>query len=395
MGDLAAEARAIGEATSPGSGHPKGWEPHVEEHGDTARAVSKPMDDSPTHDDLIRSWGMDPAEWAIVGDVQVRRWQTYDERWLRYFKANLTRRSRARQIDVEALSKRIARRTYPKPPASTGERWGRVICLNDWQLGKGEGGGSEATALFLRERFAMIDDLLRTERPPAVHILWVGDVTERVAGNYPAQAFTVDLDERQQRNLALDLGTEITDIAARRAPEVREGGVPCNHGENRNGAGKMHTRTSDNVTLFLLDTLERVFAGRPELTHVTFEPTPEGIANSTTVGGVPLTYTHGHTFPQGSGAMGKAQAWWTGQITGNLQPAREAQMLVYAHHHHFQMSEESGRVVMGLPASDGGSGWYTDRTGKRSPRGVTTFRVGLDIGDPMEGQRCWDDLRIL
>jgi len=178
VGDLTEEARALGEATSPGSGHPKGWEPHVEEHGDTARAVSKPMDGSPTHDDLIRSWGMDPTEWAIVGDVQVRRWQTYDERWLRYFKANLTRRSRARQIDVEALSKRIARRTYPKPPASTGERWGRVICLNDWQLGKSEGGGSEATALFLRERFAMIDDLLRAERPPAVHILWVGDVTE-------------------------------------------------------------------------------------------------------------------------------------------------------------------------------------------------------------------------
>lgn len=383
------------ERDKPKESHPAGWEPHVVETGDTATAVSKPIEGDPTYDDLIRGWGMDPEEWAIVGDVQVRRWQTYDERWLRYYKATLTRRSRARRIDVDALSKRIARRTYPKPPASSGEQWARVLCLNDWQLGKGEGGGSEATALAIRERFTQFDDLCRAERPPAIKLLWVGDVTERVFGNYPGQLFTVDLDERQQQNLALDLGMEITDIAARRAAEVTEGGVPCNHGENRGPAGKAHTRTSDNVTLFLLDTLALVCAGRTELAHVNFEATPEGVANSTTAGGVPLVYTHGHEFPQGKGAMGKAQNWWTGQIEGNRQPARDAQVLVYAHHHHFQMSEEHGRTIIGLPACDGGSGWFTERTGKNSARGMVTFRMGTAIGDPLQGERCWDDLRIL
>ena len=374
--------------------HPAGWEPHVVEHGDTATGVTRPLEGDPSHDDLIRAWGMDPAEWAIVGNVQVRRWQTYDERWLRYYKAVLRRRSKARPIDVEDLRRRIARRTY-KAPSARRERWGSVVCFNDWQLGKGEGGGSEATVLAVRERLAMLDDLWRRERPPSIDLLLVGDITERTAGNYPAQPFTVDLDEREQQVLALDLLTEAIDTAARRAPVVTLGGVPCNHGETRSGGGKMTTRISDNITLLLLDTMQRVVAGRDGLEHVGFAPTPEGAANGATVGGVPIVYTHGHMSPFGKGAMGKMQAWWTGQIEGNRAPARDAQVMIYAHHHHFQWSEEHGRTAVGLPALDGGSQWYTERTGKHSPRGMVTVNIGTDIGDPLAGERCWDGLRVL
>lgn len=388
--DLLADALA---AKVPRASHPPGWEPHVEEYGATASAVSKPTDGSPSHDDLIRGWDMDPAEWQIVGDVQVRRWQTYDERWLRYFRANLTRVRKGDQADVDALAKTIMGRRYKRPTDTRDDGWAAVACLGDWQIGKGEGGGTPALVDALGESFARLDDLWKRSKPPAIHLPIVGDITERIAGNYASQAFTVDCDERQQKRIARRLLMEIVTIAARRAPRVVVEAVPCNHGENRDGAGKRHSNVTDNISLELAENTSETCAAHPDLGHVEFRLAPCNHVVSD-MAGIGVVITHGHDFPGGAGAMGKAVAWWAGQSFG-LQPSAAATMMIYGHHHHFQMSEEPGRTILGCPAMDGGSEWFTGMTGKSSPRGLVSVSVGAGIGDPLKGERPWDDLRIL
>jgi len=43
-----------------------------------------------------------------------------------------------------------------------------------------------------------------------------------------------------------------------------------------------------------------------------------------------------------------------------------------------------------MPAMDGGSGWWTDKTGQSSPPGMVTYLAGADCGP-----RGWSDLAIL
>lgn len=382
------------QAEQPRASHPKGWEPHVIEHGHTAEAVSQPMEGDPSERDLIVAWGMDPDEWAIVGDVQVRRWQTYDERWLRYFKASLCRRTpRAAGADVAELVKLATSRKFTAPRGRTDDGWASVACLSDWQIGKGEGGGTAATVAGLRARLAALDDLWKRTKPPQIVLNGLGDMTEAVTGHYAAQAFTVDLDQREQDRVARSLLYSFVETAARRAPKVTVTGVACNHGESRNGSGRMHTRPSDNRTLTYVENVAEVCAQNPDaFGHVEFVVARDTIL-ALDIAGIPTTNTHGHLFESGA-PMAAAQKWWAGQIVG-LQAAAAGLVLFTAHRHHFQVSEESGRTVVMAPACDGGSQWFTDRTGKSSPRGLLSLSLGAGIGNPLEGERCWDDLRVL
>lgn len=374
--------------------HPKGWEPGYEQAGDSAVGTAQFEDGAdPSSDELVAGFGLHPDEWAVVGAVNCRRWQTYDGRWLRYFKCDLVRRTRGDRADVDALCAAAMRRRVKAPPARTDDGWVSFVSLNDWQIGKGEGGGTAATVEWLRERFAMLDDLWRKDRPAEIHLGSTGDLSEGVTGHYASQAFTVDLDQREQDRVARRLLLALLDIAARRAPLVTVSGVPCNHGQNRNGAGKMHTTVSDNKTLTYVENVQEVAAANPDAYgHVRFLYPPDETLVAD-MAGVPVALNHGHSFG-GGGALVAADKWWTGQIKGML-PAAGAVMLLTAHRHHLTVSEESGRTIMLAPACDGGSGWYTRTTGASSPRGLLTVKVGAGIGNPLEGERCWDDLTIL
>lgn len=397
MGELLDEA--INHGSTRRAAHPKGWEPHVVETGSTATAVSEPLEGDPSEADLIRGWDMDPDLWEIVGEVQVRRWQAHGAegegvRWFRYFKANLRRRSYTDRADVADLCKRAARVRPAKKPTPKGADWCSFVALNDWQIGKGEGGGTPATVDFLLERFAMLDDLWRETKPPMIHLGGVGDLGEAVSGHYPGQLHTVDLDQREQDRTVRELKYAIFKTAVRRSPVVVGSAVPCNHGQNRNGDGKMQTKVSDNKSLTYLECVQEAFSMNPEaFGHVTFEYANESGTLVTDLAGIPTALNHGHEF-SGTAAVGAPQTWWNGQIVG-MQPAAAAMVLITAHRHHTSVTEESGRTIFLAPACDGGSGWFTRKTGKSSPRGMLTVSIGIGIGDPLKDQRCWDDLRIL
>lgn len=395
MSDLRSEA--LGH-NAPRATHPKGWEPGYEKAGNTATGSAVFADDEdPDSLAIIAGFGLDPAEWAIVGNVNCRRWQTYDERWLRYYKCDLTRRTTAEdRADITALCKLASSRKGKPAPARTDTGWVSFAALNDWQVGKSDSGsGTEQTVDYLLERLAMLDEMWKRDKPSCIFLGNEGDLSEGVTGHYASQAFTVDLDQREQDRVVRRLLFQFVETAARRAPKVVLTGVACNHGENRGPAGKAQTRPSDNRSLTYVENIAEMCAQNPDaFGHVEFLYAPDTILVAD-MAGISTVHTHGHIFDRGGGApMTKSQAWWNGQITG-MRPAAAATVMVTAHRHHFQMSEETGRTVFMAPACDGGSQWFTDATGKSSPRGLLTFKLGTGIGDPLDDQRCWDDLRIL
>ena len=74
-----------GPPTSPGHSrrgaakHPSGWEPRVEETRESASVVTQPTSADPDEKQLLLDSDLDPAEWRIVGDIQVRRWQQTED----------------------------------------------------------------------------------------------------------------------------------------------------------------------------------------------------------------------------------------------------------------------------------------------------------------------------
>lgn len=392
MTDLRSEVLA---ASAPRAAHPRGWEPGYEQSGTTATGTAVFADDiDPQDREIIAGFGLDPETWAIVGNVNCRRWQTYDERWLRYYKCDLVRRVPATdRADVDALCKLASSRKLKRPAARTETGWVSFAALNDWQIGKGEGGGTTRTVDFLLERLARLEDQWRRDKPATIFLGNEGDLSEAVTGHYASQAFTVDLDQREQDRLVRRLLFQFVETAARRAPKVIVSGVACNHGENRGPSGKSQTRPSDNRSLTYVENVAEMCAMNPDaFGHVEFQYAPSTVLVSE-MAGVSVAHTHGHIFGSGS-PMASTMKWWTGQAMG-MQPAAAATVLMTAHRHHAQFSEETGRTVFMWPACDGGSQWFTDSTGKSSPRGLGTVKIGTGIGDPLNGERCWDDLRIL
>lgn len=166
--------------------------------------------------------------------------------------------------------------------------------------------------------------------------------------------------------------------------------VPCNHGENRTGdKARAHTTSDDNLSLTIVEGVEEACQANPER----YERVDFAYARDLTlvldVCGVNLGITHGHQIRGGSAqsAVTKVERWWRDQIMG-AQPIAAADILLTAHLHHLQVSEETGRTVMIAPAADGGSYWFSSATGRSSPRGMLAMTVG-DAHD-----RGWGDLHV-
>ena len=381
--------------------HPDGWTPGVIYGPNGGEIVTRVLGEGevdPAFWDLvIADWGFDPKVTEIVPDsVQIRAWdmplaggQTMRAK---YYKARI-RPKRAAMTDAEeqALVKLINRRKTRKPTTASGEGVGFVVNLSDFQIGKGEGGGTPATVARIRaaiaESVVRLKELRKIGRKvDAVFLVGMGDLAEQCLGNYPNQLFTVDRTRREQLEIVRELLTLAIDSFVDLAPRVVVGAVPGNHGENRDG-GKMITTVADNDDLAVFDQVrEKCVANPGRYGNVEWHISDE-LVLKLDVCGVNVAWTHMHQGP-GSGEK-KIAEWWRGQVMGN-QPVSDAQILNTAHYHHFLMSESTGRTILQVPAMDGGSAWWTARTGNCSPSGMVTYLAGAGAGP-----RGWCDLAIV
>lgn len=379
--------------------HPSGWEPGVCWSADGGTITTAPMDAEPTGGvwlELVADWGLDPATTEVVpGSIQVRAWDTHDGRRLKYYRAALRAKvDTGDRADIDELCAFVMRRRPITAQTTSEAPRGLLVALSDWQLGKGEGGGSVATTERICAAIdalpARLRELKRAGRPvDAVYLVGLGDLVEQCSGHYPAQAFTTDLDRREQLRLARRLILRAVDTVAALVPRVVLAAVPGNHGENRNASGKAYTRTTDNDDLAVVEQVAEVLAANPDrYGHVATV-----LADSATlvldIAGVCTAFAHGHKSGGGGHPAARAEKWWQGQVMGR-QPVADASLLLSGHYHHLIVSETTGRTFVQVPAMDGGSEWFTSTTGQNAPAGMLTVGVGSAYGP-----RGWGDLVVL
>jgi len=394
-------ADAIAAQATPAK-HPQGWTPGVTYGSAGGEIVARIVDASDADpafwDMVIADWGLDPLLTEIVPDsVQIRAWDMNvgggNVVRARYYKAQIRPRRAAMSVeDDRELTKLVMRRrTRQKSACSGGAGTAFVVNLSDFQIGKGEGGGTlaavERITGALHAAVGRLKELRKAGRVvDAVYLIGLGDLAEQCEGHYPSQLFTVDRTRREQLQIVRELITLAVDVFVDHVPRIVCGAVPGNHGENRSG-GKAVTTVDDNDDLAVFDQVAEALAKNPDrYGHVEFH-IADGLVLVLDVAGVTIGWTHMH---QGTGSgERKLGAWWAGQVMGN-RPIAAAKILNTAHYHHFMCSEYTGRTILQVPAMDGGSRWWTDRTGENSPPGMVTYLAGSACG-----QRGWSDLAIL
>ena len=380
--------------------HPDGWRPSATYGANGGELVGKLPEGTDTDPAfwrlVIADWGLDPDTTEIVPDsVQIRAWDMPigkgETMRARYYKCAIRpRRAAICADDVAELAKAATRRTK-RPPATTGPGVGYVVNLSDWQIGKGEGGGTVATVERITRALEQAVDRLRELRKTgrtisSVWLIGMGDLAEQCIGHYPSQQFTVDCTRREQLQIVRTLLLTAVDQFVDMTGTLVVGAVPGNHGENR-ANGKMITTIADNDDLAVFDQVRDALAKNPDrYGHVVWHISDELVLTAD-VEGIEVAWTHMH---QGAGSGERKIAdWWRSQVMGN-RPISSAQILNTAHYHHLLVSESTGRTIIQVPAMDGGSGWWTDKTGQSSPSGMVTYLAGAGCG-----LRGWSDMAIL
>lgn len=261
-------------------------------------------------------------------------------------------------------------------PTHTGES---TFCIswNDWQVGKAEGGGTEA----LIERY---ERQIATAKERAAELRKIGRDLGRlvvIGGGdmvegctiFPHQMMHIDADRRKQANVTTDLIEYGLDELAPLFAEVTVLVVGGNHGENRIDGNR--TNRSDNDDCLVFESAARAVKRDPRLQHVNFVIAQGEPAKTLDINGWVYATTHGQAFGKGAGTPEKkAFNWFKGQAGGRF-PAGDADVLVSHHYHHKAERDWGACLWVQTPANDGGSLQHTDLTGEAADAGMLTWVV--------------------
>lgn len=352
----------------------RAWTPGVEWLGSEGTITTDAIKGDPEWENILRAWDLDPQEFQIVEPVLFNSWGGEDGLNNRQFKAKVIRRAHA-PVDLEPLVKE-AMRHKPKKRQLGGDAVVNVV-LADWQIGKADHGGVEATIQRVVDaRDALISRVRELRKMGrqigALNVLWTGDSIEGCLGHYPSQTFAIELDRRDQVKVTRRLLADSLQAWSKHFDEVTVAAVAGNHGENRNG-GKAFTGVQDNDDLAVVEQVAEILAANPDaFGHVRFALAADALTLTVPAAGWILGITHGHVATRGSNPEGKLQRWWEGQAAGR-QPIGDADILVSGHYHHLRMADWGGCVWLQAPAMEGGSEWFRQATGQVSQTGMLTF----------------------
>lgn len=372
---------------------PRGWEPGTEVIGEDGSAVVRlPRPGASEHDLLIEA-GFDPEAWQIKGPVHYRKWMRHDGHWLHYYKFDTTaagESAQQRAANVDELVGLIRGDLPPVPPVGGGDAW--AYHASDWQIGKGEGDGTQGTVQRVLDSYAQAVEQVKALRRlgrkmPVGAFLATGDLGEGTCGFYPNQAWVTDMNRREQNRITRMLITTGIDALAPLFDEFLIVTVGGNHGENRQG-GKVATDQGDNDDVAQFEAVREAFtrSGCHDLEWIIPE---DELSLTVQLGGVNVGLTHGHLFSSGGKLpQAKALEWWKSQTFG-LQQVADSRVLVSSHFHHFSVINHGSRTHIQTPAMDPGSQWVANAWGLDSPAGVVTLRYDWD--EPLG----WADLQVL
>lgn len=246
-----------------------------------------------------------------------------------------------------------------------------VVNLSDFQVGKTDELGGTAELLERSER-ALLEVAHRVHqvKPEQIVLADVGDSTEGFESS-PNAARTSDLQQTEQIRVwrrvfwrwisALSILTEDLQVVS----------VPSNHCRIRRGKDAQGPPDDDWGLEVLTQVSDLADVNPDAYGHVSFHA-PAKYAEHVTLtlkGGKVISFAHGHQVsnPDRLSHWAKAQ----GRREIGL-----SDLVVVGHFHHLRIQAYGdGQYLFLCPTADGGSSWFTPRSGERSRPGVLTFVV--------------------
>jgi hypothetical protein len=258
-----------------------------------------------------------------------------------------------------------------------------VITPADPQFGKTDWNGDhKETIERMLGSYAAAAEFVEAYRPRQVIIAALGDDVENI-NSVSSQRGTNSLALTEQIRVARRVALEGLKMFAPLCEEVVYLAVPSNHGSVRIGPKAPENHVLDDYGIEIAEQLRDVAANSEKLSNVTVivpEFNYESLAYRTS-SGTTLGLAHGHQV-QSADALGK---WWAGQSHGRM-PMAAADIALFGHWHSLRLQQSGdARWLFVSPAQDGGSSWFTNKTGERSRTGMLGFTTG---------DGSWDNLNI-
>ena len=359
------------------------WQPGVTWNGEEGSITTAPIegDSHPDWSGVLRMWGLDPENFAVVEPVLFNVWGDTMGILNRQWKGKVVRKGAKENADIEALIQEI-RKHKPKPPKPFVGSASLVVCASDWQVGKRDGDGLKG---LVGRWLQAIDDvefrlkeLRKMGRPiDSITLLCLGDLVEGCDGHYDIQTFTVEVDRRDQVKIARRLLRDALIRWSKIVPEITVAAIGGNHGENRKN-GKAFTTLGDNDDVALVESVAEIFGANPDAySHIKFAIPTDELSLTLEVKGKIIGITHGHLARAGAGPEAKLRRWIADQTLGR-QAIGDCDILVSGHYHSFKLADWGGVKWIQAPALDGGSIWWRQSTGEIADVGVLTFVVSQE-----------------
>lgn len=321
--------------------------------------------------DLFKDFDLDPDAWTVVS-VRKSRWQRYDGEWLEAAKVNIkpAGQLRGEDLDYDELVNEIGKYKPRATQQGTGPLYA-IYAIGDTQYGKDAGGGTEATVRRvlqgIDESVARHKELLKLGRKIGTVVLpQLGDCIEGSTSQNGKVLGRSDLGVTQQVRIGRRVLMAWIKAFAPLCDELIVPVVPGNHDEPHRIT---MTDPIDSWQIEVAAAVQDACAENPSLAHVKFMyPNPDHATLALDLGGTVLGLAHGHQAKD----MGK---WLHGQATGRT-PVGHSDVLITGHFHHFRADQIGPRLWIQVPAMDGGSAWFRDKSGLESPTGIVSLVVG-------------------
>jgi predicted phosphodiesterase len=321
--------------------------------------------------EMFKDFDLDPEVWTVIS-IRKSRWQTFNGDWLEAARVNVkpAERTAGTDLDYDALVLDISKWKPGKAEAYKGPLYA-IYAIGDTQYGKDAGGGTDATVTrvltAIDEAVLRHKELLKTGRNIGTVVLpQLGDCIEGSTSQKGMVIGRSDLGVTQQVRIGRRVLMAWIKAFAPLCEELLIPVVPGNHDEPHRIS---MTDPTDSWQIEIAAAVQDACAENPALSHVKFYyPKPDNQTLALDLGGTILGLAHGHQAKD----MGK---WLHGQATGRT-PVGSADVLMTGHFHHFRADQIGPRLWIQVPAMDGGSAWFRDKSGLESPTGIVSLVVG-------------------
>lgn len=334
-----------------------------------------PLTGIPSHDEILREWGYDPNEVAIVGNPRVSRWQQKSKKdsepiWLQAYKFTIVPKLNAAMPDIEAL---VAWAKAKKPqPATTVNPYWFVFQAGDQQLGKRsrEGSTEQIVQRFLESVEGARNEFKSLKRYgiEGIQISMPGDCIE---GNQSQGGRNVWLTQEAITEQVRIFRRLLYHTVERLAPLADQVIVTVVNGNHDEADRRLNYYPGDGWATHTAEAVAERMADNPgAFGHVKMIcPDKWRGAVTVEVGDTVVGIVHGHQW-----GKNKSFDWLANQAV-NRHPVGGAQVLQHGHYHEWSVRTNKHVTIVQSPTFEVASDYLIDKQGSTAKRGAVIYLV--------------------